>query len=42
MTSGSFWNYYRDEMNDSDNEIDDNDNMITKRQKIILVYIQQK
>ena len=28
MTSGSLWNYYRDEVNDSANEIDDNDNMI--------------
>ena len=28
MTSRSFWNYYRDEVNNSDNEIDDNDNMI--------------
>ena len=26
MTSGSLWNYYRDEVNDSANEIDDNDN----------------
>ena len=28
MTLGSLWNYYRDEVNDSANEIDDNDNMI--------------
>ena len=28
MTSRSFWNYYRDEVNDSANEIDDNDNEI--------------
>ena len=28
MISGSFWNYYRDEINDFDNEIDNNDNMI--------------
>ena len=26
MPSGSLWNYYRDEVNDSANEIDDNDN----------------
>ena len=25
MTSGSLWNYYRDEVNYSTNEIDDND-----------------
>ena len=24
MTSGSFWNYYRDEINYDENEIDDN------------------
>ena len=30
MTSGSLWNYYRDEVKDSTNEIDDNDNMINK------------
>ena len=28
MTSGSLWNYYRDEVNDSANEVDDNDNKI--------------
>ena len=28
MTSGSLWNYYGDEVNDSANEIDDNDNKI--------------
>ena len=28
MTSGSLSNYYRDEVNESANEIDDNDNMI--------------
>ena len=28
MTSGSLWNYHRDEVNDSANEVDDNDNMI--------------
>ena len=26
MTSGSLWNCYRDEVNDSANEVDDNDN----------------
>ena len=31
MTSGSLWSYYRDELNDSANEIDDNDNMINKK-----------
>ena len=31
MTSGSFWNYYRDKVNDSANEIDDNDNMINNK-----------
>ena len=31
MTSGSLWNYYRDELNDSANEIDDNDNMINNK-----------
>ena len=29
MTSGSLWNYYRDEANDSANEINDNHNMIS-------------
>ena len=28
MTSGSLWNCYRDEVNNSANETDDNDNMI--------------
>ena len=28
MTSGSLWNYYRDKVNDSANETDNNDNMI--------------
>ena len=28
MTSGSLCNYYRDEVNESATEIDDNDNMI--------------
>ena len=31
MTSRSLWNYYRDELNDSANEIDDNDNMINNK-----------
>ena len=26
MTSGSLWNYYRDEVNDDENENDDNNN----------------
>ena len=26
VTSGSLWNCYRDEVNDSTNEVDDNDN----------------
>ena len=34
MTSGSFWNYYRDEVNDSTDENDDNNNMINNN-KII-------
>ena len=28
MASGSLWNYYRDEVNDDGNEIDDNNNRI--------------
>ena len=28
VTSGSLWNYYRGKVNDSANEIDDNDNKI--------------
>ena len=32
MTSGSLWNYYRDEGNNSANEIKDNDNMINNNQ----------
>ena len=28
MTSGSLWNYYRDEINDDENENDDNGNKI--------------
>ena len=28
MTSGGLWNYYRDEINDSASETDNNDKMI--------------
>ena len=34
MTSGSLWNYYRDEVNYSANEIDDNDNKINNNRTI--------
>ena len=30
MTSGSFWNYYRDEINDDENENVNNNNRINK------------
>ena len=33
MTSRSLWKYYRDEVNDSADEIDDNDNMINKKKQ---------
>ena len=41
LTSGSLWNYYRGEVNESANEIDDNDminynkttNLLSRRQK---------
>ena len=31
MTSGSLWNYYKDEVNDSANETDNKDNMINNK-----------
>ena len=34
MTSGSLWNYYRDELNDSANETDDNDNKTNNNKTI--------
>ena len=34
MTSGNFWNYYRDEVNDSTIENDDNDNQINNKKTI--------
>ena len=34
MTFGSLWNYYRDEVNDPANEIDDNDNKINNNKTI--------
>ena len=33
MTSGSLWNYYRDEGNDPANEIDNNDNMMNNNKR---------
>ena len=34
MTSGSLWNYYRDEVNDDENENDDNANKINNNTTI--------
>ena len=34
VTSGSLWNCYRDKVNDSANEIDNNDNMINNKKTI--------
>ena len=31
ILSGSLWNYFRDEVNDSANEIDNNDNIINNK-----------
>ena len=33
MTSGSLWDYYKDEINDDENEIDDNGNEINNRKR---------
>ena len=33
MTSGSLWNYYRDDINDDENEIDDNAEKIYNNKK---------
>ena len=38
MTSRSLWKYYRDEVNDSADEIDDNDNMINKKKTATSKY----
>ena len=35
MTSGSLWNYYRDEVNDDENENGDANNMINNNKKMI-------
>ena len=34
MTSGSLWNYYRDEINDDADETDNNDNMLNNNKTI--------
>ena len=34
MTSGSLWNYYRDEVNDDENDKDNNNNMINDNKTI--------
>ena len=34
VTSGSLWNYYRDEVNDDENDKDNNDNMINNNKTI--------
>ena len=33
MTSGSLWDYYKDEINDDQNEVDDNGNKINNRKR---------
>ena len=42
MTSGSLWNYYRDEVNDDENENDDNDNKINNNTIITSKYFEYK
>ena len=42
MTSGRLWNYYRDEVNDFPNEIDDNDNMINNNKATTNKYFVYK
>ena len=42
MTSGSSWNYYRDEGNDSANETDDNHNMINNSKIKASKYFEYK
>ena len=42
MTWGSWWNCYRDEVNDSVNEIDDNANKITKNKTATIKYFEYK
>ena len=42
MTSGSLWNYYRDEENDSANKTDDNDNIINNNKTTSSKYFKQK
>ena len=42
MKSGNLWNYYRDEANDSANEIDDNDNKINNDKVTASKYFEYK
>ena len=42
MTSGSLWDYYRDEENDSANKTDDNDNIINNNKTTSSKYFKQK
>ena len=41
MTSGSLWNYYRDEENDSANKTNDNDNIINNNKTTSSKYFKQ-
>ena len=41
MTSGSLWDYYRDEENDSANKTDDNDNIINNNKTTSSKYFKQ-
>ena len=42
MTSGSLWNYYRDEVNDNVNENNDDDNKINNNKIITSKYFEYK
>ena len=42
ITSGSLWNYYRNEVNDSANEIYDNDNKIDNSKTTTNKYFENK
>ena len=44
MSSGSLWNYYRDEINDNENKNDANEDMINnnKTRQVNLSSVRQK
>ena len=42
MTLAGLWNYYRDKVNDSANEIDDNDNKINNNKTTTCIFLESK